>query len=400
MIASDHIVAPHCAARLGNGIEAPSGLESASTPPTRRWRRSALVAVLASTFAFSGLTRAAELQVIATGLNNPRGLDFAPNGALYIAEAGVGGSGPIVEGPEGPLQFGLSGSVTRVFKGVQERIITGLPSLAGDGGFAAVGPSDISFAKTGTGVLTIGLGLDPAERDHVLGAQASLMGGVFQFNPSGNLRLLADLAAYEHRNDPDGQGPDSNPNGAWSEPAGTYVVDAGANALLYIAANRHISVITVFPNRSATTPPFLPQPPFPPVLSMQPVPTNVVRGPDGAFYVSELTGFPFPAGEARIYRVVPGSEPQVHATGFTNIIDLVFDSQGNLYVLEIDANGLLAPGVAGRLARVNAGTNTVDTIIDAGLVMPSGMAIGPDGAIYITNFGTSPGGGTVVRVQP
>ena len=78
--------------------------------------------------------------VVAEGLNNPRGLDFAPNGALYIAEAGVGGDGPSIPGAEGQMHFGLSGSVTKVFKGEQTRIVTGLPSLGGDGGFAGTGP--------------------------------------------------------------------------------------------------------------------------------------------------------------------------------------------------------------------------------------------------------------------
>ena len=30
--------------------------------------------------------------VVATGLNNPRQLAFSPSGALYVAEAGAGGS--------------------------------------------------------------------------------------------------------------------------------------------------------------------------------------------------------------------------------------------------------------------------------------------------------------------
>src|SRR5512144_2857273 len=30
------------------------------------------------------------ITVVADGLNNPRGLAFAPNGALYVAEAGLG----------------------------------------------------------------------------------------------------------------------------------------------------------------------------------------------------------------------------------------------------------------------------------------------------------------------
>jgi subtilisin family serine protease len=115
--------------------------------------------------------------------------------------------------------------------------------------------------------------------------------------------------------------------------------------------------------------------------------------------VSELTGFPFPVGAARIYRVVPGSTPTIYAEGFTNVIDLAFDAHGNLYVLEIDANSLLAPSPTGRLARVKVG-GAVETIASDGLVMPGGMAIGPDGAIYVSNYSTSPTAGQVVRIEP
>lgn len=344
---------------------------------------------------------AAEWEVIATGLNNPRGLDFAPNGALYVAEAGRGGDGPAAEGPEGPVYFGLSGSLTRIFKGEQERVVEGLPSTAGEGGFGAIGPSDVSFEQYGRARVTIGLGLNPAVRDSVFGDAGAWLGGLFQLNQNGKLEWLADLAAFEAQANPDQGLPDSNPNGVLSARAGgAYVTDAGANALLHVTADGEISVVAVFPNRLVDTPPFLPQPPFPAQLSMQAVPTNVVWGPDGALYVCQLTGFPFPPGAARIYRVVPGSAPQVYAEGFTNIIDLEFDAAGNLYVLEIDTNGLANPVVGGRLARINAADDSVETIASDGLVMPGGMTIGPDGAIYLTNFGTSPGTGEVVRIEP
>jgi hypothetical protein len=349
----------------------------------------------------SSQIRAADWPVVASGLNNPRGLDFAPNGALYIAEAGTGGNGPTVTGPDGGLlHFGLSGSITRVLKGVQERIVTNLPSLAAENGSAAIGPSAISFGQLGNAFVTIGLGRPPAMRDTDLGAQAASMASVFQMNQNGQMKLVADVGAFEAEEDPDGNGPDTNPNGVLSDTAGgVYVADAGGNTLLRVDAKGTISVVAVFPNRIVNVPPFL-QPPLPPQIPMQAVPTNVVRGPDGALYVSQLTGFPFPPGGARVYRVVPGSAPTVYAEGFTNIIDLEFDAQGNLYVLEIDQNGLLAPPVAGRLARINSNGGTVDTIASDGLVMPGGMAIGPDGAIYVSNFSTAPGAGQVLRIQP
>ena len=57
----------------------------------------------------------ATLQVIASGLFNPRGLDFGPDGAqLYVAEAGSGGTGPCIVGSDGLTKcYGATGAVTR-----------------------------------------------------------------------------------------------------------------------------------------------------------------------------------------------------------------------------------------------------------------------------------------------
>jgi sugar lactone lactonase YvrE len=378
-------------------------IHSPTRPVHAGVRRTAVAYVSAAVAALSLATQVAAAQwtVVASGLNNPRGLDFAPNGALFIAEAGVGGDGPKIPGAEGEMQFGLSGSVTKLFKGEQTRVITGLPSLGGEGGFGAVGPAAISFGQQGHAFLAIGLGQPPAVRSSLLPPAAASMAVLFQMNQNGKVKAVADLGAFEAANDPDGHGPDTNPNGVLSDTAGgVYVTDAGANALLHIDARGRVTVAAVFPDRLIPTPPFLPQPPFGPQFPMQAVPTNVVRGPDGALYVSQLTGFPFPVGGANIYRVVPGSTPTVFASGFTNVIDLAFDDAGNLYVLEIDQNGLAADGATGRLVRVPAGGGDHVTIASDGLVMPGGLAIGPDGALYVSNFSVMPGMGQVVRIVP
>ena len=95
-------------------------------------------------------------------------------------------------------------------------------------------------------------------------------------------------------------------------------------------------------------------------VEMDAVPTSVVRGPDGAYYVGQLTGFPFPLHGARVFRVVPGEKPTVWARGFTNIIDIAFHD-GKLYVLEIAHNSLATSGTPfGALLRLNRdGSKTV-----------------------------------------
>jgi sugar lactone lactonase YvrE len=89
------------------------------------------------------------------------------------------------------------------------------------------------------------------------------------------------------------------------------------------------------------------------------------------------------------------------STGFTNIIDIALAKDGSLYLLEIAANGLRSNDPSGALTRVLPdGTKQTIVAPGEGLFMPGGVAIGPDGALYVTNWSVLPGGGTVVRIVP
>jgi hypothetical protein len=106
-------------------------------------------------------------------------------------------------------------------------------------------------------------------------------------------------------------------------------------------------------------------------------------------YVSELTGFPFPVGGARIYRVVPGEEPAIYADGFTNVIDIAFEPDGSLLVLEIATNSLLSGDpdalLPGALIRLKP-DGSRQTLLSEGLIMPTAVVIGKDHALYISNW--------------
>ncbi|GAA2582867.1 hypothetical protein GCM10010435_70770 [Winogradskya consettensis] len=334
------------------------------------------------------------LTVVATNLNNPRGLTFAPDGTLYIAEAGTGGPGPCLDGAEGLVCFGTTGSITRVRLGQQQRVRAGLPSLAGHDGSQAIGPADVAVDGFGLLSFTVGLAADPDVR--VTTKKLTGMAKLYASGRSGP-RLIADLGAYEKKANPDKAAADTNPAGLTVVGGTRYVVDAGANTLLKASARGKVSTVAVFGKRTVPAPAGNPDLPEGTPLPMQSVPTSVVKGPDGAFYVSELTGFPFPAGGARIYRVVPGHAPVVYATGLTNVIDLAFGPKGSLYALEIARNGLLSGDRTGALIQVDPqGEHRV--VASEGLTAPGGIAIRGKDA-YVTNCGVCAGAGSVVKIR-
>jgi sugar lactone lactonase YvrE len=275
--------------------------------------------------------------------------------------------------------------------GNHQRVVTGLPSAAGANG-EATGAHDIAFGF-GAAWVTIGLGGDPAVRA-AFEAIDVRFGRLTRIDLTGQRTDVLDLSGFEAASNPDGGLVDSNPYGLLLRASGGVFTDAGGNSLVNISPTGAMSTLAVFPNRMA------PNPFGPGEIPMQTVPTSVVAGPDGTLFVGELTGFPFPVGGARVYMVpANGGTPTPVAGGFTNIIDIAVDSTGTGYVLEHDADGLLGPGTAGRLVRVSP-NGTVTVMTGANLTKPGGIAIGPDGALYVTNMSTSAGGGEVIRLVP
>jgi hypothetical protein len=342
-------------------------------------------------------------EVVASGLDNPRGLDLA-YGTLLVAEAGRGGSGPCVPGPEmGPVCFGTSGAVTLVSLPLhlQARVLSGLPSLANPDGTRATGPSDVSISRKGI-FLTIGLGGPPTTRSLLPPAGQTM--GTLQRVRDGQLQQIADLDAFEHANNPDRAQPpepriESNPNSVDARGRPIAVADAGGNDILGVTKDGGISVLALLPFGSAPFP-AMPSPPpgSPPagtIIPVDPVPTSVVRGPDGSLYVGQLTGFPFVPGTARVFRIPPGGgTPQVFASGLSFITDLAFGADGSLYVTEFATQPfLMGPGA---LIRIRPdGTRT--ELAAGQLVNPLGVVLSRQAA-YVSNHGAEPGKGEVVRI--
>jgi hypothetical protein len=262
-------------------------------------------------------------------------------------------------------------------------VLTGLPSHIRSSGETS-GPHDVSFHGLLGGYVTIGLGGTPTQRA-AFGPGGQMFGTLVHAFPFGQPHIVADLAAYEETANPDGGHVDSNPFGLLIQPFAAYVADAGGNSIVRLGLFSGPSTFAVLPRVPGPTP-----------VGIDPVPTSIVKGPDNAFYIGQLTGVPFTAGAASVYRMVPGGTPAAFATGFKTIIDLDFGPDGSLYVLE-HAGGPVFFGAPGRIVRVAPdGTRTFPV---ENLTRPTSVLVDCKGTLYVTNNGVNVGIGEVIRVS-
>lgn len=361
----------------------------------------ATAVVLATSSSAAGGTR---LTVVATGLDNPRKVFVAPDGAVYVAESGTGGRTTCIGRGQGATCVGLTGSITRIAHGVQRRVVTGLPSAAHRNGTQGEGPAEVEVHHGVYVVLLMDAAVTP-QGSNQLGPDGGLAGTLVS-TPPGKAApsVLANLAAFEAAHNPDhGAGPgarygdppiDSDPYAFVRYRGGYAVVDAAANDLLFLHPGGTVTVLAVFPTRREPLPRAararIGAPRGMTSIVSQAVPSSVTVGPDGALYVGELTGVPYRPGSARVWRIAPGRPPTIYASGFTTISDLAFSGR-DLLVLELTTKGLFGPRSPGALIRVApGGTRTV--LASRGLAYPTGLAIGKNG-IYVANNGLSPGSG-------
>ena len=315
--------------------------------------------------------------VVATGLANPRGVAVAEDGSLYVAEAGLGGEEPFESPAFGPSTRGSTGRMSRVAPdGATSIVVSGLPSFA-LGGFEVLGPAGI-VAADGVLYLTNSHfvpGVEPRPND----------AAVLRIDhASGEVATIADLGAFERENNPDGFILESDPYGVAQGTDGPlYVADAGANALYRVdPASGDLALVTVFPGLPGAGE----NPARNAAAELDPVPTGVAPAPDGGAFVGFLGGFPFPPGSGKVVRVAPDGAQRDVTTGLTAVVDVEIGPDGALYVTEFAA-GYDAEGQtgwradSGRVLRVTeAGPPEV---VAAGLNKPNGLAFDDAGNLFV-----------------
>ncbi|MBN3925573.1 ScyD/ScyE family protein [Nostoc sp. NMS4] len=404
-------------------------------------------ALTSLTFCFAAIcgtpdVKAATLTTVVDGISNARGVSFGPDGSLYVAEPGIGGNGNCQPSPSTLFQPICAGNTSSLVKvspnGTKQRLLNNFQSLAEQPtGNQGAGIEDIQFDSQGNAYLLTGFAGYPGNRDLAtlnLGSQSPLpKNQLATFPPStpdkvlntpllgqlykadlktGSLKSIFDFAKYEITKNPDNGDVVTNPYDLAISGDSAYVVDGGGNTAYKIKLDGSKSEAIAIPKTiisSSDLPPGLQLPPglldeLPGgKIAIQAVPTGGAIGPDGALYVGEYTGFPYPAGKSKIFRIGKDMKPEVFLDGFTHITDLTFDKKGDLLVLQFSDKSQLGGDITnlpGSLIQVAPdGTRTTLVAAGQGLDSADGIDISPDGKIYITNRGVGPGLGEVIRVD-
>ncbi len=338
------------------------------------------------------------VKVVASGLDNPRGLAFV-RGHLYVAEAGHGGALCMPPDPQGDVQCaGLTSGISKIDHGRHYRVVDGLISLAGKDGTAAEGVVAVAghhgklYAQVGANSRALPPDLPSSP---VATAAKRELGHTLAIGRHGRWWPIASTGnrdydwTADHKNLQPDQFPDANPNGLTVRGRSIYVADAGANLLARVGRNGHVTTVRYFkvPAGSPT----------------DAVPTCVANAPDGSLYVGELLGGTFAPGGARVWQVWPNGKARVKWTGFTGIQGCGFDNRGNFYVTEFQANGMFGPDPHGAVIQIRPNGHRT-TFGGQELFFPSGFAY-HDGRVYVSNWSIQPASnptgptGQVVSIQ-
>jgi hypothetical protein len=343
--------------------------------------------------------------VIASKLEAPRGLRFGPDGALYVAEGGTGGTNSTagtngtpalceqVPPPVGPYTGGPNARISKIdWNGTRTTVASGFPSTK-DAMGDIIGVADVAFIGNTLYALVSGGGCSHGN--------PSVSTGIAKVDRnSGKWSLIADVGAFLKAH------PARFESAGDFEPDGTLYSMIAVDGVLLTVEPNHGQVFGITTDGKIGE-----------VIDISAseghiVPTSIAAWHE-SLYVGNLNLFPINPQWARILTIAkpghlgdelaPGFDTPKQIgrivnskAGFTTVVGVDFGPDGLLYALELStAAGFPTPG-AGKVVRVKH-SGEIEEVI-TGLSVPAGMTFGPDGRLYISNFGAAPpGAGTILR---
>jgi hypothetical protein len=326
---------------------------------------------------------AGNLEIVASGLTNPRGLAWNANDELFVALAGSGGAtpgNPPLDTPPGPYRGGPTSAVARIDAGCPVAVLTGFPSSS-DGQGGITGAADVAIL--GDTLYVVGAG-----GGDFLGNPGST-NGVYRVEGDGSTTLIADYSAWLQSNPPLNSPPEGFPN------FGNPFSLVGAFQRLWMVDSLNGLVVTVMEDGTITL--------IADLSEGHPVLTGLALSPDGGVYVGTLTAAPYTDGSARVILIGPDGTISDVWTGLTAVTGVALGPDAFLYAVEMstsntDAPPYFVPG-SGRIVR-QTGPDTSEVVAE-GLMFPVGLAVGPGDGLYtsLPGLGAEDGSGVVARVD-
>jgi glucose/arabinose dehydrogenase len=385
-----------------------------------------------STAAAAHPAHSVSITQVLSGLAAPRGIAFDRQGSMYVAESGVAGAGAAGLTHTGKVSKYRWGRTTPSWSTQFDSLYatedpTAPPDVLGPEGLSATSSECSNHGRhhhvhgqaqrrhhhhhghrnacAVTMIMSESTpGIAAASGGTINAPQA---GHLFRLDgATGAATNLADVGTQmwnftsAHTDLFPSDFPDSNPFGVLvtkdphSGKTRTFVADAGANTISEVKRNGTARIIAYIPNETAA--------PF-----RDATPTCIAQGPDGFLYVGTLhlvANLSSPDGNlSDVWRVNPNANfprrPKLWTSGLTTVTSCTFDRSGNFWATEMFERGPAAP-TPGDVVKIPFSHPSHHTRIGFGkLLLPGGIAQGPDGAMYVTVGSAAPGvSGGVMRI--